>query len=296
MTSDASEGAGLPEGVVMGNRRLHGVTLVLLLSSFSSSGQTQEPLADAPRLLAYSAPLIRGARQMGMAVDAAGRIYVAGYICEPILPVTPDALQPSYGGGCDGFIAILSPDRRLAYATYLGGNEQERISAIHVDAAGNVYVAGDTSSANFPTTAGAYDRTFEAGAFDVFVTKLTPTGAIAYSTLLGGNVGEFATSIAADASGRAHIVGYTNSPDFPTTTGALSRAHHGGDDGFYTRIDASGGSVSYSTYVGGFAADGAQKVVLDAAGAAYVAGTTDSDGLPTTRAVQPTTGGGVDAC
>ena len=156
-------------------------------------------------------------------------------------------------------------------------------------------MAGDTASSNFPTTAGAYDRTFEPNGLDVFVTKLTPAGAIGYSTFLGGTGYEFARAIDVDASGRAHVAGNTDSPDFPTTPGALSQAHSGGADGFYTRIDADGGSVSYSTYIGGLGADGAVDVVLDPAGVAYVAGSTESGDLPVIGAVQPVSGGSADA-
>ena len=246
-------------------------------------------------MLAYSAPLLKGARQASMDMDSSGRIYLAGHICEPTLPVTPNAAQPAYAGGCDGFVAILSPDHRLQYATYLGGTGQDRIWAISADDAGNVYVAGDTGSANFPTTAGAYDRTFEPDGLDAFVTKLTPAGAIGYSTFLGGTGYEFALGIAVDGSGRVHVAGNTDSPDFPTTPGALSQTHRGAADGFYTRIEADGASVSYSTYVGGSGADGAVGVVLDAAGVAYVAGSTESGDLPVIGAVQPSNGGSADA-
>ena len=162
----------------MSIRHLSRIVLAALLAPITASGQTPGQLTDAPRMLAYSAPLLKGARQASMDMDSTGRIYLAGYICESTLPVTPNAAQPAYAGGCDGFIAILAPDHRLQYATYLGGTGQERISAIHADGAGNVYVAGDTGSANFPTTAGAYDTTFEPNGHDVFVTKLTPAGAI----------------------------------------------------------------------------------------------------------------------
>jgi hypothetical protein len=225
-----------------------------------------------------------------MEVDAAGRIYVAGYICEPVLPVTANAAQRTYAGGCDGFVAILGPDRLLAYATYLGGPQQERISALDVDAAGNVYVAGDTGSASYPTTPGAFDVSF-AGGLDVFVTKISPSGALAYSTFLGGNDFELPLGITVDASNRAHVVGYTGSHDFPTTPGAVSRVHQARDDAFYTRLDATGATVSYSTLVGGAGGENAIDVALDTTGAAYVGGTTDSGDLPTTVAFQPSSRG-----
>ena len=237
-----------------------------------------------------------------MDVDASGRIYVAGYICGATLPVTSNAAQPTYGGGCDGFVAILSPDRRLQYASYLGGSQQERIAAIDADEAGNVYVGGDTSSDNFPTTAGAYDVTCgptgtctATGALDAFVTRFAPNGSIVYSTFLGGTEFDWVLGVKADTAGRVHIAGYTNSPDFPTTPGAVSATHQGWDDAFYTRLEPSGAAVSYSTFIGGGGSENAIAVALDSAGAAYIAGTTNSYDLTTFNALQPSMGGESDA-
>ena len=227
----------------MGMRRPYGVMLVVLLSSASSHWQAQEPTIGPPRALAYSAPLLKGAWQTAMDVDAAGRIYLTGYICEATLPVTANAAQPAYAGGCDGFVAILAPDRSLQYATYLGGAQQERTWAIDADAAGNVYVSGDTSSEDFPTTPGASDVTWAAGTIDVFVTKFSPSGALAYSTFLGGSGTEFPHGITVDNSGRAHVVGNTDSRDFPTTPGAVSGSVQGRSDAFYTLLDAAGTTV-----------------------------------------------------
>jgi hypothetical protein len=108
---------------------------------------------DALAALEYSAALLPGARANDIEVDAAGRIYLGGTICEDgTLPVTSTAAQPTRSGGCDGFVAILGPDRRLQHATYIGGALQERIPGIAVDPQGNVYVPGDTTSPDFPTT------------------------------------------------------------------------------------------------------------------------------------------------
>jgi Beta-propeller repeat len=274
----------------MSIRRPYLVMVLVLLSSATSHWHAQGVATDPPRALAYSASLLPGAFQTAMDVDVAGRIYLAGYICESRLPVTAGAAQSTYAGGCDGFVAILAPDRRLQYATYLGGAQQERITAIDVDEAGNVYVAGDTASADFPTTSGAYDVSW-AGGLDVFVSKLTAAGNLAYSTLLGGLQYEQALGLAIDRSGRAHVAGYTGSVDFPTTPGALSGTHDLRDDAFYTRIDASGRTVSYSTFIGGSGSEGARAVAIDAEGAAYVTGGTDSSDLPTSMAFQPSAGG-----
>jgi hypothetical protein len=285
----------------MSIRRPYCVILIVLLSS-SASWKAQGVMLDPPRALEYSAPLLRGARQTAMDVDASGRIYLAGQICESTLPVTANAAQPTFGGVCDGFVAILSPDRRLQYASYLGGSQQERITAIDADGAGNFYVGGDTSSDNFPTTAGAYDvtcgpigRCTETGALDAFVTRFAPSGSLSYSTYLGGTEFDFVMGVTADTAGRAHVAGYTNSPDFPTTPGAASGTHQGWDDAFYLRLEPSGAAVSYSTFIGGQGSEYAIAVGLDSAGAAYITGATNSHDLTTFNALQPSLRGESDA-
>ena len=109
-------------GTPMSIRHLSPVVVAVIASSITASGQAPGPLSDAPRVLVYSAPLLKVARQASMDMDSAGRIYLAGYICEPTLPVTPGAAQPAYAGGCDGFVAILSPDHRLQYRDLSRGN------------------------------------------------------------------------------------------------------------------------------------------------------------------------------
>jgi hypothetical protein len=286
----------------MAIRRPTTVAFLVLIASSASSWRAQEAVPDSPRALVYSAPLLRGARLAAMDVDASGRIYLAGYICESTLPVTANAAQSAYRGGCDGFVAIIAPDGRLEYASYLGGSQQERIWTIDADASGNVYVGGDTSSSNFPTTAGAFDVTCGAtgdcstsGRLDGFVTKIAPSGALVYSTFLGGSDSEFVLGVAVDSSGRAHLAGYTRSVDFPTTAGAVSASYQQHEDAFYTRLDASGAAVSYSTYISGEGSEYAAAVALDAAGAAYITGATESANFPTVMALQPALRGASDA-
>ena len=286
----------------MAIRRPSTVAFLVLIASSASSWKAQEAVPDAPRALIYSAPLLRGAWPTAMDVDTAGRIYLAGIICEATLPVTANAAQSAYRGGCDGFVAILAPDRRLQYASYLGGSQQDRIWAIDADASGNVYVGGDTASSNFPTTAGTFDATCGAtgdcsasGGIDGFVTKIAPTGAVVYSTFLGGSNYDFVLGVAVDSSGRAHLAGYTSSADFPTTAGAVSATYQRSYDAFYTRLDAPGATVSYSTYISGGGDDYAAAVALDAAGAAYITGATESANLTTLMAMQPSLRGTSDA-
>ena len=126
-------------------------------------------------------------------------------------------------------------DPRLAYSTYLGGIYEDHGNSIAVDGAGNAYVTGYTGSENFPTTAGAFDTTYNGGFSDAFVTKLDASGAaLVYSTYLGGSGDDgsgddYGYGIAVDGAGSAYLTGTTTSADFPTTAGAFDTTYNGND-------------------------------------------------------------------
>ncbi|HEV8306236.1 MAG TPA: SBBP repeat-containing protein, partial [Methylomirabilota bacterium] len=155
-------------------------------------------------------------KSQAIAVDAAGNAYVTGWTDSSDFPTTAGAFQTALGGGRDAFVAKLNPSGSgLVYSTYLGGSGNESnvdfSPGIALDAAGNAYVTGGTSSSNFPTTAGAF-QTSLGGSFDAFVTKLNPTGtALVYSTYLGGSGDDQGHGIQVDASGHAYVTGYTGS-------------------------------------------------------------------------------------
>jgi uncharacterized repeat protein (TIGR01451 family) len=167
-------------------------------------------------------------------------------------------------------------DPVLVYSTYLGGGGDEYAGGIAVDANGNVYVVGDTSSINFPTGS-AYDSTPN-GSNDVFVTKLNASGSnIVYSTYLGGGGDEFAGSIAVDSSGNAYVTGVTDSQNYPAVNAAFS-ANAGFQDVFITKIGPTGATLGYSTYLGGDGDDIGNAIAVDSGGNAYVTGQTYSLG------------------
>jgi hypothetical protein len=173
----------------------------------------------------------------------------------------------------------------LLYSTYLGGSGNEEAWGIAVDTAGDAYVTGTTSSTNFPTTTGAFQTAFGAGAAHIFVTKLNATGsARLYSTYLGGSSGEGgAPGIAVDSLGNAYVTGGTASSNFPTTTGAYQTIFGGGTDAFVTKLNASGSALVYSTFLGGSGGEGGFfRIALDTLGNAYVVGHTSSTNFPTT--------------
>jgi hypothetical protein len=230
----------------------------------------------------------------GIAVDPLGFAFVAGYTDSPDFPVK-NALNPTPGGQGDGFVAKLNPaGDGLSYATYLGGRQLDSATAVAADASGNAYITGYTSSADFPVTAGAL-QTSNSGSFDTFVAKLTPAGSVlAYSTFLGGEGSEQASSIAIDAQGTAYVAGYTDSLRFPLVSQVS--AAKGGRDAFAAAVSADGGALIWSTYLGGAAEDRATSIAVDPAGGIYVAGYTYSTDFPTTSgAYRSTAGAGGEA-
>jgi len=223
---------------------------------------------------------------LGIAVDAAGNAYVTGRTLSTSFPTTPGAFQVTFGGGFfDAFVTKLNGDgSALVYSTYLGGSVDDRGNAIAVDAAGNAYVTGSTSSNNFPTTSGAVQPTCGISGGDAFVSKLNETGTtLVYSTCLGGSGGQFGNGIAVDVAGNAYVTGQTTSPNFPTTLGAFQPSPHGGiAHAFVTKVNPTGTGLVYSTYLGGSGIDLGNGIAVDVAGNAYVTGFAGSTDFPTT--------------
>jgi uncharacterized protein (TIGR03437 family) len=230
----------------------------------------------------------------GIAVDAAGNVYVGGYTDSLDFPTTSGAFRafpPAVGVEPDGFVLKLNPQgAALVYSTYLGGALTDRVHGIAIDHEGNAYLAGATASPNFPTTRSAF-RTGPCAGFslDGFVSKLNAAGnGLIYSTFLCGTDHEEVLGIAVDAQGGAVVAGYTFSPDFPVTAAALAGQLRGGSDVFLTKLNPDGAALAYSTRLGGTAADVATAVALDSQGRPYVAGYTRSTDFPVTAgAFQP---------
>ena len=227
-------------------------------------------------------------RAAAIAVNASGQAYVTGSTASPNFPLLLP-LRTTLGGAKTAFVVKLNATgNQLLYSTYLGGTNYDLGTAIAVDTAGNAYVAGDTLSTNFPVLGGV--QAASGGGTDAFVSKLTPAGALSYSTYLGGSANEHAGGIAVDPSGAAYIAGGTASTNFPLA-GAIQSTNHGAQDAFVTKLSASGGALSYSTYLGGsgtIASEQANGIAVDAGGNAYVAGVTNSADFPVTSGVLQT--------
>jgi len=233
----------------------------------------------------------RDDRGSGVAVDGAGNIYVTGFTSSSDFPAK-NALDSSYNGGgnTDIFVArIDSASNALIYSTYLGGTGNDFASGIGVDMEGNAYVAGDTTSADFPVTNGAYQIN-RRGDEDVIVAKIGPAGStLVYSTYLGGSCRnsnsytESAVGIAVDGAGSAYVTGTTACRDFPTTAGAAQPSYGGGlNDAFAAKLNAAGSALGYSTFLGGGAEESGNGIAIDPQGSAYITGYTASGSFPTT--------------
>jgi len=235
-----------------------------------------------------------------IAVDTTGAAYVTGSASAGF-PTTAGAVQPTLHGLRDAFVAKLTPDgTALVYGTYMGGGGAEWGSGITIDVTGAAYIAGETTSADFPVTPGVLQPTYGGGT-DAFVTKLAPDGAaLVYATYLGGSQFDSGVGIAIDATGAAYVTGTTGffgaTNNFPTTPGAAQPTFGGVQDAFVAKLTPDGTALVYATYLGGSRSDGGQGIAIDPAGAAYVMGITDSTDFPTTPdAIQPTSGGQADS-
>jgi hypothetical protein len=246
-------------------------------------------LSSAGNSLIYSTYLGGVSTDIGraIAVDGSGNAYVTGYTWPSNFP-TMNPFQ-TYQGAADAFVTKLSNSgNSLIYSTYLGGGYTDEGYDIAVDDSGHAYVTGITGSTNFPTL-NPY-QTYQGGD-DVFVTKLSSSGnSLIYSTYLGGADREKGRGIAVDGGGNAYVTGVTLSTNFPTQS-AYQVTYGGGEyDAFVTKLNSSGNSLIYSTYLGGSSHednnDNRGGIAVDGSGNAYVTGITGSSDFPTLNPYQ----------
>jgi hypothetical protein len=174
-------------------------------------------------------------------VDNAGDVYVTGTTRSSEFPTTPGAYDESFNGFLDAFATRLDASGAVAYSTVLGGPGDDKGKGIVLDAAGNVWITGATSSSDFPTTVEAYDRSYNGGDFDAYVATLDATlSHLLYSSFFGGSGQEKGNAIARDSdSGDLYIVGETTSSDFPTTSGAYDESWNGDIDVFVMKLSSA---------------------------------------------------------
>jgi len=170
--------------------------------------------------------------------------------------------------------AVTANAAGVIYSTILSGNGQDYVNAVASDAKGNVYVAGETYSNDFPVTTGAYQTIFGQTA-DAFVAKLGPDGKVIWATYLGGELTDSATGIALDSSGNVWVAGWTVSPNFPLAN-PIQSSPTNGYDAFVAKFDPTGAKLLFSTFLGGQSDNTAVGIAVDSGGNAYVAVNTSS--------------------
>jgi len=235
-----------------------------------------------------------------VATTAAGDLILVGHSASPDYPTTAGAFQRTKQAGNDVVVTKVRGDGSLVWSTFIGGNGSDVGRAVAVDANGNIFVAGETISTDFPTTPGAFrTQTGMAGTYDAFLAKLAPDGGqLVYSTYLGGASSDYARAVVVDATGQALVGGYTGSTNFPTTANVVRSSRSptlfDAADGFVTRLNAAGSALVFSTYLGSdMGTDMVYEVALDGSGSPVAAGWTASSGFPTTSGAFDRTFGGV---
>jgi len=228
-----------------------------------------------------------------VAADPSGRAHVAGFHNFPSLPLVNPIRQYSgeasiAGGPDDGTFAIIRADgREFEFSTYYGGTNDDRIYDVALDPAGNIYLGGGTTSSGFPLVA-PYRSTFVYQE-ESFITKLAPNGSsVVYSTFFGGDRNEGINGIAADDSGNAYFAGWTTSSDLPqgTTPGVQPAQDGGAIDAFAAKLNSTGSTLLYSTYIGGSIAETAYDIALGPDNEMIVVGDSTSVDFPTVRALK----------
>jgi hypothetical protein len=227
----------------------------------------------------------------GIQLDSSGNILIAGGTSASDFPLANAAqiTLNAINGNSNAFVTKLNPTATsLIYSTYFGGSAGDQATALAVDSTGSAWITGATQSTDFPLLHAA-QSTFSGGSA-AFVTRLSSSGVLQFSTFLGSSGGAQGNGIAVDGSQNGYVIGYSNGT-FPTTTGVVNSTNQN-YDAFVTKY-TSAGAVIYSTLLGGSDIDGAFAIAVDSTGAAYVTGLSQSSsftGAPTGGA-QTTNGG-----
>ncbi len=253
------------------------------------------PLVIDPVVAVFSTYLGGGANDQStsVALDIQGNAYITGITASSNFP-TEDAYQNIFAAGThDAYVSKFSASGNdLIFSTYLGGSGDDEAESIKVSTIGKIYITGSTTSPNFPVLS-PFQGSHAGGISDVFLTILSEAGnSLVYSTYLGGNGIDYSFGLALDSNRNIYVIGATKSTNFPLQNPYKS-VYSGGDyDAFVTKFNASGGSLEYSTYLGGSGTDiGYDITVLNSN--AYIVGRTSSTNFSILNAYQPVYGGGI---
>ncbi|HEY3782446.1 MAG TPA: hypothetical protein VGL56_15295 [Fimbriimonadaceae bacterium] len=219
-----------------------------------------------------------------LSVDSAGNPVVAGFTDSTDFPISAGAYQiQDIAQQGTAFVAKLNANgQTLMFGTFLGGSFMDLAETLALDSSDNPVVGGYTASADFPTTVGAYSTTHASQNETGFVSKLSADGqTLLFSTYLGGSNNEGVFALALDSSQDPVVAGYTTSTDFPTTAGAYqTTSPNGNGAGFIAKLDPTGQTLTFSTYLGGNIQDEIRGLALDSSGNPVAVGITYSTTFP----------------
>lgn len=226
-------------------------------------------------------------KEARIAIDSADNIYITGQTSSADFPTT--GITPPRS--IDTFLSKFDSNWNLVYSIFLGGSSGETPYGIVIDSQDNIWITGQTSSSNFPTTPDAYKKTLSA--IDAFISKFNPNGTLIYSSYFGGSSVEYGSyAITIDSADNIYITGQTQSSGL-ATPGAYKTSRNGADA--YVAKFNSSGSLIYCTYFGGSSSDDPRAITVDDLGNVYIAGMTFLTTPTTPNAVQSSNGGGKDA-
>ena len=235
----------------------------------------------------------------GIDIDEKNIVYLTGLTKSVDFP----ASHQIFGANNDGdplstenafLMALDCQQGTLKFSTVFGGNGNEQGDEVFIDQHENIYIAGRTSSEDFPTTSNAFNEIYNGGGSewksgDIFVCKFDSSGKnLIYSTYIGGEGDEGWCDLTIDRHGNALVGGGTSSPDFPVTSRVIDSTSNGGDNAFVYRdvfffmLDSSGSELLYSTFIGGTGDDNVFKLKIDEYGSVYIGGLSTSSDFPTT--------------
>ncbi|MFH2001738.1 MAG: hypothetical protein ABIK28_18780, partial [Planctomycetota bacterium] len=234
-----------------------------------------------------------------MSLDSEDNLYICGSTASADFPTTPGAYEPQYhpgsaGLGADCIVFKMNENLdTLLCSTFLGGTFDDWGYTLMLDGSGHVYVAGHTSSVDFPVSSGAYDTIFNGlpgidVGDDLFITRLDPAlSSIEGSTYIGGAHWDMPNALVSLPCGDIIVSGQAASDDFPTTSGALGETYSGGSyawggEAVIVRFDADLQTLRASTFLGGSGQEGIGSMVIDHEGTLYVSGYTNSEDFPVT--------------
>ena len=192
-----------------------------------------------------------------------------------------------------GIVNVTNSSLLPTFATYIGGNGEDKAKGVFTDADGNIYIVMETNSNDLNTTEGVYQAN-KSGGKDIYVAKFDSTGEIIFATFIGGSSTEFEKDFKVDGEGNIYITGLTASPDFPTTDNAIIKNLTGAQSAYLTVLSADGKKLKYSTYLGGSKVDRGWALVIDDKGNAFVQGVTNSIDFPVTNGAYQSDKDGVD--